>query len=360
MGGERFGFYGRPVTDTWPHIAPAASLPACGPPSYEPERGWWVTRHADVRTALTHPAFEVPAVDSGPYGTLAWLRASVSRFSTPQQHGERRAIVVDALGALDPDELRDEAARSTVAVLDRAGGRLDVMRALARPVPLRVLAERLGFADPAAAGTAVAVVAAAYHPGVDVALVGRADRAVSTLLAVAPPAAPEVRANLIGLLVQACDATAGLIGAAAHHLLPSPGRLAGGDSPGAAGTAKLLAEVLRLDPPVRATRRVTATEVRLGGRDLPAGSPVLLRFDAANRDPQVFAEPAAFRPGRPGAGLLTFGAGERGCPGDRHALALATGVLDVLRERCRRARAPLCHEPHPTLTVPKNLEVSVR
>lgn len=133
------------------------------------------------------------------------------------------------------------------------------------------------------------------------------------MLALAPPAPPEVRANLIGLLVQACDATAGLIGAAAHHLLPPLGGLPGG-VPGPAETGAMLAEVLRLDPPVRATRRVTTAGVRLGGRDLPAGSPVLLRFDAANRDPQVFSEPAAFRPGRPGAGLLTFGAGSAAAP----------------------------------------------
>ncbi|MET8320610.1 cytochrome P450 [Micromonospora sp. NPDC005189] len=315
-----------------------------------------MTRHADVRAALTDPAFRVPAVDSGPPGTLAWLRASVSRFSPPQRHAERRAMVVTALAELDPDELRHEAARLTVAVLDRAGDRLDVMRELARPVPLRVLAGRLGLADPAAAGTAVVVVAAAYHPGVDQALARRADRAVPTLLALAPPAAPEVRANLIGLLVQACDATAGLIGAAAHHLLPPPAHR----PPVAAGTAEVLAEVLRLDPPVRATRRVTTAAVHVGGQDLPSGSPVLLRFDAANRDPRVFAEPAMFRPGRHDAGLLTFGAGERGCPGDRHALALAGGVLDVLRERCRRIRADLRHEPHPTLRVPTSVEVSVR
>lgn len=165
MGGEGFGFYGRPVTDTWTEIAPPAGTPACGPPSFEPGRGWSVTRHVDVRAALTHPAFEVPAVDSGPYGTLAWLRASVSRFSSSRRHTERRAIVVDALGALDVDDLRHEAARRTAAVLDRAGDRLDVMRDVARTVPLRVLARRLGFAEPAAAGTAVAVVAAAYHPG---------------------------------------------------------------------------------------------------------------------------------------------------------------------------------------------------
>ncbi|RAO39565.1 putative cytochrome P450 140 [Micromonospora saelicesensis] len=356
MWGERFGPYGRAVTDNWPHIAPAPGTPACGPPSFEPERGWWVTRHADVRAALTDPAFQVPAVDPGPPGTLAWLRATVSRFSPQRRHAERRAVAVSALAPLDPDDLRQDAARLTVAVLDRAGGRVDVMRELARPVPLRALADRLGFADPAAAGTAVAVVAAAYHPGVDPALTARADRAVTALLALAPQGSPEVRANLIGLLVQACDATAGLIGAATHHLLPPA-------APRAAATARavdLLAEVLRLDPPVRATRRVTVHEVRLGGQDLPAGSPVLLRFDAANRDPEAFTEAAAFQPGRPGAGLLTFGTGERGCPGDRHALALATGVLDVLRERCRRGPTPVHHEPHPTLRVPTTLEVSVR
>ncbi|MEU8127001.1 cytochrome P450 [Micromonospora sp. NPDC049049] len=341
------------MTDTWPHIAPAPGTPSCGPPSFEPERGWWVTRHADVRAALTDPAFQVPAVDTGPPGTLAWLRATVSRFSPPLRHADRRAVAVRALAPLAPDDLRLDAVRLTVAVLDRAGDSVDVMRELARPVPLRTLADRLGFADPAAVGTAVAVVAAAYHPGVDPALTARADGAVTALLALAPQGPPEVGANLIGLLVQACDATAGLIGAAAHHLLP-PG------VPTTARTADLLAEVLRLDPPVRATRRVTVDEVRLGGRDLPAGSPVLLRFDAANRDPQVFTEPATFRPGRPGAGQLTFGTGERGCPGDRHALALATGVLDVLRERCRRGLTPMSYEPHPTLRVPTTLEVSAR
>ncbi|MCG5466417.1 cytochrome P450 [Micromonospora sp. MED01] len=344
------------MTDNWPHIAPAPGTPACGPPSFEPERGWWVTRHADVRAALTDRAFQVPAVDPGPPGTLAWLRATVSRFSPQRQHADRRAVAVGALAPLAPDDLRLDAARLAGAVLDRAGDRVDVMRELARPVPLLALADRLGFADPVAAGTAVAVVAAAYHPGVDPASTARADRAVTALLALAPQGPPEVRANLIGLLVQACDATAGLIGAAAQHLLPP----AGPRAPATARTADLLGEVLRLDPPVRATRRVTVDEVRLGGRDLPAGSPVLLRFDAANRDPQAFTEPGTFQPGRPGAGLLTFGTGERGCPGDRHALALATGVFDVLRERCRRNPTPVRHEPHPTLRVPTTLEVSVR
>ncbi|WP_422748040.1 cytochrome P450 [Micromonospora sp. WMMD1219] len=67
-----------------------------------------------------------------------------------------------------------------------------------------------------------------------------------------------------------------------------------------------------------------------------AGERLLLRFDAANRDPAAFPEPDRFRAGRANA-ALTFGAGPRGCPGQRHALALAAGVVGVLRRRCRPA-----------------------
>ncbi|MBM0230126.1 cytochrome P450, partial [Micromonospora sp. ATA51] len=177
-----------------------------------------------------------------------------------------------------------------------------------------------------------------------------ADRAVGTLLALSPPTPPEVTANRLGLLVQACDATAGLIGAAARHVLAAPEPVPTGD---------LLAEVLRLDPPVRATRRVATAPLRLGGREIRAGTALLLRFDAANRDPAVFAEPDRFVPGRPGR-ALTFGAGPRGCPGERHALALATGVVDVLRRHCRATDAEIRHDPHPTLRVPTTLEVIPR
>ncbi|WP_225853546.1 cytochrome P450 [Micromonospora sp. AMSO31t] len=349
----------------------------------------------------------------GPPGTLAWLRGAVSRFSAPDRHPARRAIGVAALADLDPDELRAAAARSTAALLGAmtvpvtstvpdtttAGGpsgavapapragveppavgpgdgrpqRVDVMALLARRVPLEVLAARLGLADPAAAVPAVTVVAAAYHPGAEPAAVARADRAVATLLALSPPAPAEVVANRIGLLVQAADATAGLIGAAVRHGLGAPATV---------GTADLLAEVLRLDPPVRATRRVATAARRLGGREIGPEAVLLLRFDSANRDPALHPDPDRFHPGRP-VGPLTFGAGPRGCPGERQALALAAGVVDVLRDRCRPTvpaaptgpasavptaptgpvapgAEPVSYAPHPTLRVPTSLEVIVR
>ncbi|MEH0828351.1 cytochrome P450, partial [Micromonospora sp. CPCC 205714] len=197
----------------------------------------------------------------------------------------------------------------------------------ARAVPVRVLAAGLDLADPAAAVAAVALVAAAYQPGAGPVAVRRADRAVAALVAMSPAEPPEATANRIGLLVQACDATAALIGTAARYA-PAAER--------SVPTAALLAEVLRLDPPVRGTRRIAARASRVGGQSVAPGAELVLRFDAANRDPALVSAPDRFLPGR---SVLTFGAGPHGCPGERHALALATGVLDVLRERRAATRS---------------------
>ncbi|WP_232236710.1 cytochrome P450 [Micromonospora globosa] len=331
-----------------PTITAAPGTPPCGPPTSD-DGGWVVTRYADVVSVLTDPRCVVPPAEQAPEGGLAWLRASVSRFSPPDRHAARRAVGVAALDALDPRELRVAVERLTGRILDRAatgdngGDRVDVTGDLARRVPLVVLAERLGLADPAAAVAEVTAVAAAYHPGAEPAAVRRADRAVAALLAMSPPAPAEVTANRLGLLVQAADATAGLIVAAVRYGLAAPDGL---------GTDALLAEVLRLDPPVRVTRRVAADPLSLGGQPVRAGERLLLRFDAANRDPAAFPEPDRFRASRANA-ALTFGAGPRGCPGQRHALALAAGVVGVLRRRCRPAR--------PTPDVPTTrLEVILR
>ncbi|MFI7607812.1 cytochrome P450 [Micromonospora sp. NPDC049366] len=342
------------MTPTWPVLAPAPDTPPAGPSHPHPGTGHILTRYADVHAALVDPSCRVPVAEPGLPGTLAGLRGAVSRFSAPADHPSRRAVGVAALAPLDPEALRGHAALLTAAALDAAHDRVDVVSALARRVPVRLLAVRLGFADPDAVVPAVAAVAAAYQPGAEPAVVRRADGAVAALTALAPPEPFEALANRIGLLVQACDATAGLICAGARHLLATAERPAtGGD------LVELLAEVLRLDPPVRGTRRITTAAVRLGGVDLPAGTPLLLRFDAANRDPVVFAEPDVFRPGRT-VPALTFGAGPRGCPGQPHALRLAAGVLDVLRDRCRRVPGPVRYEPHPLLRVPTRLEVTPR
>jgi cytochrome P450 len=278
-----------------------------------------VTRHAEVRAVLADPRFAVPPVpaDGGAVGA-AWLRAQVARFSTGPVHERRRAQAVAELDHISPATLHRSAAERAAAVLSDAAGRpADLMAEAARTVPVGVLAEALGVTAPVT--DAVALVAKGYHPGTDAG--PAADEAVAYLVDVCGGRPDEATAARIGLLVQACDATAGLIGNAvlAMHRLRIRGPV-----------HAILAETLRHDPPVRTIRRVSVVPSRIGRIDVAAGSLVLLDLAAANRDPAVFSDPDSFDPARPEQDRhLTLGAGLRPCPGRDHAFAIAAGVLEA-------------------------------
>ena len=254
-------------------------------------------RYADVEAALADPHLVPPPAESGPPGSMAWLRATVARFSAGEVHARRRALVEADLARLDPAALRRAAA---------SGHDGD-----ARLVVVRTVAECLGLPE------AVAVVAGAYFSGGDQA---DADAAVAWLLPrLGGPDEQEVSANRIGLLVQACAATGDLIDNA---------RLAADGLPAGYSTEALLAETLRHDPPVRAMRRLAVRDTRVAGIEISQVDLVILNIAAANRDPEVFADPETFNLERSGPPPLTFGSGRRPCPGSDHALALAAGVLD--------------------------------
>jgi cytochrome P450 len=292
------------------------------------------TRHADVRAVLADPRFvPPPPPPGGPAGTVAWLRASVARFSAGPAHSRRRALVDADLAGLDAPALR-RSARAMAA-------RFDPVSEAARQVPVCVLASALGLDGPAVVD-AVAAVGPAYisHPPmVHPTVIAGADAAVARLVALLGPGSPEMLAARIGLLVQAYDATAALI---TNTLAATEGL------PSSMATRwpveALLLETLRYDPPVRVTRRLSTAALRVGGVEVAAGVVVLLDLAGANRDPAVFDEPDRFDPGRrypgnldPGnsdrefdSGHLTFGGPPRVCPGRDHALAIAAGVVEGL------------------------------
>jgi cytochrome P450 len=359
---------------------PASAEPVTepGPPARLPEPGWIVTRHSQVREVLCDPVYEVPAaVGSGPAGTIGWLRASVCRFVNGEAHARRRALVTGELERISPLALREDAGRRAHAALDAAAeaGRLDVTTSLARLVPMAALAAALGIADADRAACAVPAVAAAYFPGADAGQgptdQGRTDRERAADLATAElarmlgPGREEVIAARIALLVQGCDGTAGLIGEAIHRALTPPP-----DQISAWSTQAILAEVLRHDPPVRVSRRVSREAADLCGQRVPADSIVLLRIDSANRDPAVFDEPDCFDPARfdpggfdPGRGALsslTFGDGLRPCPGPAHALMLAAGVVQAVRDRCAAVAGAAERGPQLIAGAPARLEVILR
>ncbi|MEU9042557.1 MULTISPECIES: isocitrate lyase/phosphoenolpyruvate mutase family protein [unclassified Kitasatospora] len=240
------------------------------------------SRYHDVTAALADPALvplpAAPVVPGGPAG-VARLRAAVARFSSGEPHARRRALVLADLERLDPVALRVAAA---------GGFEPDV-----RLRVVRVLAAALGLADPEAVARDIATVARSYFA--DTPDDPAADAAVARLLPAMGDPDEETAANRIGLLVQACDATAELVERARRH-------------------ADGLAGALREDPPVRVMRRLAARATEVGGHAVPAGTHVVLDIAAA-------------QPEAPDGVALTFGAPPRICPGRSHALVIAEGIL---------------------------------
>lgn len=133
-------------------------------------------------------------------------------------------------------------------------------------------------------------------------------------------------ANVIGLLSQTHEATAGLIGNCIVALLSQPGveqRLRA--EPGLA--AALVREVARFDPPVHNTRRFVAQPTSVAGVTLQPGDAILLLLAAAGRDERVHARPDAFLLERPERPLAGFGHGRHACPGQSLAAVIATAAI---------------------------------
>jgi cytochrome P450 len=94
-------------------------------------------------------------------------------------------------------------------------------------------------------------------------------------------------------------------------------------------------EVLRIDPPLIANRRIVRSAIELGRHRFEPGDRVSLIWASANRDEAVFGDPDEFRADRdPGLNLL-YGAGIHVCPGAPLARLQLRLVLDRLLARTR-------------------------
>jgi cytochrome P450 len=297
-----------------------------------PDGRWVVAGAADV-TAVLESAAAAIGFGTDPDRPVTALQARMARFTDGPRHLDRRAAVERLLAGIDPDELRRAAAALTAVRLADAGtGSIDLVSAVARHVPVAVLAGALGV-DPAAAVAATAELARALAPplGVSASDGGAAVDALRELLA---DAGEEDLVSAISLLFQAFDATAGLIGNAAARLAGTPADQA----------AALVADTLSADCPVQLTTRVAAGPIEVGGRRVPAGDRVVVVLAAAATDPAAAGPP------------FGFGRGPHACPGAAHATALAAGVLDALiAAGVRPDPAPPAREPRLNLRVPAHL-----
>jgi cytochrome P450 len=193
---------------------------------------------------------------------------------------------------------------------------------------------------------------------------------VAAALATAFGPLDERTVNVASLLFQARDATAGLVGIAAHRLLGQPDR----NGP---ITAEVIERIDCAEPTVQLTTRTTTRDMAFGDTVVPAGETIVAWLAAANR--QIATAGSRQGAGLEGAGLegtgsvgdcskshhdraprsFSFGVGPHACPGRSLALEIAAGVLRAVMERGPRMVGDVLYEPRPNLRIPMELVVEL-
>ncbi|MCI5078105.1 cytochrome P450 [Oricola sp.] len=93
-------------------------------------------------------------------------------------------------------------------------------------------------------------------------------------------------------------------------------------------------ELMRLYTPYRGFARTPTRDVEIGGRLICEDEPIALSFAAANRDPEVYSDPATFKLDREGEPPhIAFGRGAHQCIGAPLARLMLTAAVAVFTEK---------------------------
>ncbi|MFC3688006.1 cytochrome P450 [Aquipuribacter hungaricus] len=315
-------------------------------PQVDPSgRRWWVVAgHHDVRSALRDPALGHEVHRHHPAGGSPRPAGEAARVASRQlieldapDHTRLRALVAPAFTARAVARLEDRVRVLARRLVERAAelDEVDVVRELADPVPVGVIAEMVGVpeadrgqfrawsaavvsGDPG--GTGAVEQFAAYVD--DLAARRRRDPADDLLshLVAQLDAGRLDRDELVAmvqlLLVAGQETTVHTVATALRLLLEHPDQWRSlVADPGLAAAA--VEETLRYQGPVEITPpRWTFAEVVLAGGPVPAFELVALSLWGANRDPAVFGRPDLFDVSRPDVGRhVAFGHGVHACLG---------------------------------------------
>lgn len=333
------------TADPYPYYASLRARPC-----YRDERLrlWVATDAAAVDAALAHPGLYVrPQAERVPGAIAATPAGAVfgklARMNDGAAHAAARRALQARLAAVSPQALLASARRHAQQSLPRHASALD--RWIFR-VPLLAMAESLGVPEPVRVRVAedVQSFVACLSPLSDAAALARAGTAARALLDTfdggidrwAGPMPDDVPrevwvANLVGLLSQTCEATAGLVGNTLVTLARDPALLAG--TRDEALLAETLDEVARHDPSIQNTRRYTHDEaVELLGQRIGPHEAVLVLLASANRDDRANPQAEHFMLHRPARRHHGFGSGRHQCPGQALAAKLAHGALSCVDE----------------------------
>jgi cytochrome P450 len=334
---------------------------------------WFLTRYEDVHNTLRDPRFSVDRmsatiirenVERLPAFVQQTAQGMRSMLNTdPPDHTRVRKLVNKAFTPRRIASLQShiESIVDELLAPVMGAGQMDVIDALAAPLPAIVIAELLGV--PAEDHRQFKTWAAELVAGLGQSTLGsrRASTAPAMqklfgyLTEIIAARRKEPRDDLISamvlaqeeedalsdnellatsnlLLIAGHETTTNLIGNGLLALLREPDELER-----LRGEMTLLPtaieELLRYDGPVQATIRVAREDLAIDGHRIEQGSLVLVGIGAANHDPAVFDEPERLDVGRDPNPHLAFGFGAHFCLGAPLARLEAEIAFRVLLER---------------------------
>jgi len=250
------------------------------------------------------------------------------------------------------------------AILDEvaAAGEVDVLDALAFPLPVRVIGELIGVppADRDQFRSIVRTAAASLEPGttdddIDAAITAmdemteyftrhierrRAEPTDDlTSVLIAAQAEDEVRlsdeemiATLILIFSAGFETTTNLIGNGLVTLLRHPDELARLRADRSL-LPSAVEELIRFESPVQLDARTALQDADLDGIEMPAGTVAVTLLGAANRDPEVFEDPETFHICKREAPVMSFASGIHFCLGASLARLEGQEVFGRLLDR---------------------------
>ncbi|WP_175410027.1 cytochrome P450 [Streptomyces sp. TRM64462] len=371
-----------PVYATLREAAPVCPLsPPHGVETY------LITRYDDARTALADPRLSKDmygAIDAYHriFGDSSIALDDNMLFSDPPKHTRLRRIVGSTFTPKRVESLRPRIQKITDDLLDRCATSepMDLLPEFCFPLPLHVICELLGVPEnerKQAQAWSATVAQTGFGPEARKALEVAEGNLRDYLVDLIERKRKEPDGALLSALVSARDqegaltdhelvstawvllfaghkSTAYQVGNAVYHLLTEPEqkRLAFQD---ARATAEAVEEIFRLETSVEnSTFRYATEDIVIRDTLIPKGALVQISITAANRDPEVFADPDRMDVTRPNvqATHIAFGYGPHYCIGAPLARMEMQIALTTLFTRFPRMAMGVAPEDARWLTVP--------
>ena len=357
----------------------------------------WLTRHHELFSSAVFkndPRPPYPAIDESDLGLYEYVRNyqgdQFIQHDRPE-HLEMRRVVHGYFTPKSMEAWRPFVQKAVKELLDEAEkkGRLDIMRDLATPLPVLVIAQMMGVPEQDRGYVRQLAEKLLYigrgeydrmkpltegmqgmvdyvSPLVEERMVNPGDDFISVLASGEKQGVftrHEVLVNTSLLLLAGHETTINLLcnGTLAFMRHPDQWNLLKRDPAGLAKTAT--EECLRYNSPVISIQRIAAEDVEMRGKTLNKKDRIRWFISSANRDPEKFADPEKFDITRWPNQHVAFGSGVHHCLGATLARVEGQEVFKALAERfpgMRLENEPLEYQPSITFRSLKSLPVSLQ